>query len=202
MDQTPLNPVPNNQRMRDVSINSACVARDCDKPQRTKSLCTMHYQRLNKRWSTDNPNDIETRFWDKCIVQDNGCWEWQGYINPGGYGNFGSGNGKVILTHRWTYQRFSGPLIEGMEIDHLCRNTRCCNPEHLEQVTRQVNAGRTTGFKDTHYAMGNRTHCKWGHEMTPENSYKRPDRVNSYACRKCMVVYNRNLVARKGLKSE
>lgn len=178
-------------------MNLTCLAKGCGRPHHAVQLCTMHYQRLKRRWNTHDPHDIETRFWDKCLIQEGGCWEWQGYRNPGGYGQFYSERKKLMLTHRWAYQRFVGPLVEGLEIDHLCRNTICCNPEHLEQVTREVNAGRTTGFKVTHYAMGDRTHCKWGHEMTAENSYKRPDRVNSYACRKCMVIYNRKLAARK-----
>lgn len=187
--------------MDNQPLNPTCIASDCCRPQRARQLCTMHSQRLDKRGSTHDPHDIESRFWDKCTIAANGCWEWSGYLNPQGYGHFASETKKVMLVHRWTYQRFVGELIDGLQIDHLCRNTKCCNPDHLEQVSQEENSQRTVGLKFSHYARGDREYCKWGHEMTPDNSYKRPDRVNSYACRKCMVIYNRNFVARKGLRN-
>lgn len=168
------------------------MVQDCAGDGRlVKGLCIKHYQRLSSRGTTADPKDIESRFWDKCEIQDNNCWEWKGYINPGGYGNFGSETGKVMLTHRWTYSRFVGDLLEGMEIDHLCRNTKCCNPEHLEQVSRNVNMERTVGLRFNNYAKGDRQFCSKGHEMTEENRYKRKGRINSYICRTCAQEYHR-----------
>ena len=179
--------------------SSKCNAGNCDRHSAKKGLCTMHHQRLKRNGSTQNGQGVDSRFWNKCSIADNGCWEWQGFLNPAGYGQFSAGNGKVMLTHRWTYQRFVGPLIDGMHIDHLCRNVKCCNPEHLEQVTPRVNMERTTGHRHSHYSKGNRSHCGNGHEMTPENSYKRPGRVNSYACRACHAEYSRQwLIRREG----
>ena len=171
-----------------------CQIRECD----TKAdgllkylLCTKHSQRLDSRWSTHDPNTIDSRFWDKCLIVDSGCWEWQGFINPGGYGQFGSESGKIMLAHRWSYQRFVGGLVDGLEIDHLCRNTKCCNPKHLEQVTRAVNMDRTVGLKFTHYAIGDREFCSKGHAMTDDNRRKRKERVNSWVCKTCMQEYHR-----------
>ena len=35
-----------------------------------------------------------------------------------------------------------GPIPDGREIDHLCRNHRCVNPDHLEPVTHLENMRR------------------------------------------------------------
>lgn len=168
-----------------------CWAGDCTRNSHALHLCTKHYQRLKNSGSTADPKDIDNRFWNKCEIMQNGCWEWQGFTNRGGYGQFGSEDGTVMLTHRWAYRRFVGDLVEGLTIDHLCRNKKCCNPEHLEQVSLQENIRRTTGFHFSHYEKGNRTHCSKGHELTEGNRYKRKGRVNSYACKKCMSAYHK-----------
>jgi len=36
----------------------------------------------------------------------------------------------------------NGPIPEGIEIDHLCRNRACCNPSHLEAITHEENMAR------------------------------------------------------------
>ena len=178
-----------------MAQDNMCQIGGCGRVASLKNLCRKHYQRLKNTGTTAEP-DLHSRFWKKCLISDSGCWEWQGYKNPAGYGQFSDGT-KVMLTHRWTYREFVGELVDTLEIDHLCRNVSCCNPEHLEQVDRDENMRRTIGLKFNNYAKGDRTHCKRGHAMTPENSYKRPDRVNSYACRKCHVMYTQNWVDRQ-----
>jgi hypothetical protein len=64
-----------------------------------------------------------------------------------------------------------------MTIDHLCRNTSCVRPDHLEVVTREENALR--GSRNAA-----KTHCDRGHEFTPENTYVPPSRDHR-ACREC-----------------
>lgn len=48
-----------------------------------------------------------------------------------------------VLAHRWSYERFRGPIADGMTLDHLCRVPSCVNPWHLEEVTSQVNSLRS-----------------------------------------------------------
>jgi hypothetical protein len=83
------------------------------------------------------------------VVDENGCWVWQRCVNTrGGYGRKLVG-GRWWVAHRWYYERVFGPVPEGLELDHLCRNRLCVNPEHLEAVTRQVNIQRGAATKLT-----------------------------------------------------
>ena len=76
-----------------------------------------------------------------------GCWVWQGFLYAG-YGLVKI-EGRSRRPHRVSYERRHGPIPEGMELDHLCRNRACINPEHLEAVTKEVNAQRGKGAKLT-----------------------------------------------------
>lgn len=76
------------------------------------------------------------------INADTGCWEWQKAIREcNGYG-ICARNGKTDYAHRFSYETFVGPIPEGLELDHLCRNRKCVNPYHLEPVTHTVNMRR------------------------------------------------------------
>ncbi len=87
-----------------------------------------------------------------------GCWEWNGGINGAGYGSSG-GRG----AHRIAYEMAFGPIPDGLEIDHLCRNTICVNPDHLEAVTKLENLIRSDCIGSVN---ARRTVCKHGHEFT------------------------------------
>ena len=78
------------------------------------------------------------RFWRKVRTRPNGCWEWVGYKNPQGYGQFGFDR-KVVLVHRFSYETFVGIIPSGKEPDHLCRNRSCVNYHHIELVSHQEN---------------------------------------------------------------
>lgn len=73
----------------------------------------------------------------------NGCWNWLGAPNMHGYGNYTFPHyGKQVSAHRVVYEALIGPIPEDMDLDHLCKNRKCVNPEHLEPVTRAVNLRR------------------------------------------------------------
>jgi protein-arginine kinase activator protein McsA len=67
-----------------------------------------------------------------------GCHLWTGQHNRGGYGvtRF---NGEKWLVHKLIWEHFNGPVPEGLQLDHLCRNTTCCNREHLRVTTPREN---------------------------------------------------------------
>lgn len=77
------------------------------------------------------------RFMSK-VDRAGSCWVWKACKTPRGYGHFYFDK-KHWRAHRWAYQYFKGPIPEGLELDHLCRNTSCVNPDHLEAVTHKVN---------------------------------------------------------------
>jgi hypothetical protein len=74
-------------------------------------------------------------------------------------------------------------LPDAIQLDHLCRNPPCCNLDHLEPVTPKVNTERSTARAATIARWAERTHCKHGHEYTPENT--RLDPQDSRHCRIC-----------------
>lgn len=87
------------------------------------------------------PSDLE-RFMEKVSPEPNtGCWLWAGAISSTGYGSF-TARGASVSSHRFAYPELRGQIPEGLDLDHLCRNRWCCNPTHLEPVTRKTNIGR------------------------------------------------------------
>lgn len=75
------------------------------------------------------------------IDEETGCWEWQRHKNPKGYGLL-QVNTENWLAHRYYYAQKYGPIEEGMQLDHICRNPSCVNPEHLEPVEPKENTRR------------------------------------------------------------
>lgn len=119
-------------------------------------------------------------------AEDNGCWTWLGARNEDGYGRFGR-----HYAHRISYERYVGVIPPGLQPDHLCRNTACVNPAHLELVTQKVNMLRSNNPG----ALAVRTNrCKHDHEFTDENTYWRPDGTGR-ACRECTRIRQRHYTA-------
>lgn len=116
------------------------------------------------------------RLWRHFRKVESGCWEWNGAVCEG-YGRIGMA-GRSRLAHRVMYELLVEPIGEGLTIDHLCRNTRCVNPSHLETVTASENVKRG----DPGAYLRARTRCPQGHEYTPENTYRD---TKGRSCREC-----------------
>lgn len=75
------------------------------------------------------------------IVTASGCWEWQGYIDRNGYGKVYDKK-QLSWVHRVAYSHYVGQIPARHEVHHLCGNTICMNPDHLEAVTKAEHAFR------------------------------------------------------------
>lgn len=103
-----------------------------------------------------------------------------------GYSQIGwweDGRSRMVLAHRVAWEVANGPIPDAMTVDHTCRNRRCINVSHLRLLTNTENA-RLNGNKI-------KTHCKRGHEFTPDNT--RLDRRGHRRCRQCERSYRRSL---------
>ncbi len=139
---------------------------------------------LRRELATESRRPPMDRFMEKVDKDENsGCWNWTGHLNENGYGRFWA-DGKRWPAHRWIAEQTYGPLGHE-EPDHLCRNRRCVNPEHLEPVTHRVNSQRAA------YVAAQ---CSSGHLLPP------PSANGRRVCRKCANKRNREYKARKRKK--
>jgi hypothetical protein len=107
------------------------------------------------------------------------CWLWHGGLIKG-YGAFHV-NGKLSRAHIFAYTTFIGPVPEGKQLDHICRVRRCCNPEHVEPVTRRVNILRGESFAAHNATV---THCPKGHPYDEANTVRHKLGRNCRECRR------------------
>lgn len=135
-----------------------CAVPGCTIHEQTRQhMCEMHYRRWRRNGTAGQPGsllirgDDLTRFWSyvddingtppKLVEWLGPCWLWTGCINDKGYGSVRLGR-RSIGAHRLGYQLLVGPIPSGLDLDHLCRVTRCVRPGHLEPVTRSENSHR------------------------------------------------------------
>lgn len=129
----------------------------------------------------------EERFWSK-VDASASCWVWTGASAGNGYGKLGrTVNGKTAYpyAHRYAYELLVGPIPGGLVIDHLCKNRKCVNPDHLEAVTQRSNVMRSAAPTSLN---ARKTHCNRGHEYSEENTYHGAD---GRACRACHRMWDR-----------
>lgn len=82
--------------------------------------------------------DYQRKIRDNTVVSASGCWEWNAYRLPGGYGRTRYHN-QNILAHRLAWTVFNGTIPKGKQVCHKCDNPCCCNPDHLFLGTPKAN---------------------------------------------------------------
>lgn len=103
------------------------------------------------------------------------CWNWKKSTGSHGYGQTWD-RITVRLAHRVAWTLHHGTQVpEGMTIDHICHNRRCCNPNHLRVLSNSENASDN--------GMASRSHCPSGHAYDEPNTYRDP--AGHRRCRAC-----------------
>lgn len=155
---------------------------------RTHGHPTVPHNRPRKKPGRTRP--LEDRFWEKVDVEHPlRCWNWTAASKPEGYGKFYV-DGHLKQAHRVAYELLMGSAIpDGFQLDHLCRNPRCVNPDHLEPVTQRENLLR--GHVWLRDAARTRTTCPQGHP------YDRRDNAGSRICTRCQRANARARYLRK-----
>jgi len=110
---------------------------------------------------------FEDRFWRKVdLLNPTGCWEWKASVGSHGYGQINK-DGRPVLAHRVAYEFLRGDKADSL--DHrICRNKRCCNPDHL------VDGSRGDNIRQPDHHVGQnllKTHCPKGHPYSGSNLY-------------------------------
>ncbi|MDP2917085.1 MAG: HNH endonuclease signature motif containing protein [Dehalococcoidia bacterium] len=94
------------------------------------------------------------------------------------------GSHTFVSAHKFAYETLVGPVPEGKELDHLCRNPPCVNPAHLEPVTHQENDIRGIAGTVSAQRLRSITHCPQGHPYDLFNTYIHP-KTGARMCRIC-----------------
>jgi HNH endonuclease len=130
------------------------------------------------------PLRVTARLLSNVTVQPSGCIVSNYSVGSHGYSQIGwheRGSRTMVLGHRAAWTAAYGAIPDGLTVDHICRNRKCINVDHLRLLTNLENA-RDNGF-------ASRTHCPQGHPYDEVNT--RRDRRGHRKCIACQQQSNR-----------
>ena len=193
-----------------------CAITDCQNPVDARRWCQKHYKRWRRhghpeyavpgtrRWTLAEIEDLHSPIlWDAWhnlirqyyVHEETRCWVWTGSKNADGYASFGCFGIPGLKGHVIMYRIFKGDFPGGLELDHLCRNRTCVNPDHLEPVTTRENILKGNGFGAIN---ARKTHCPKGHPYAGDNLYL--TKIGRRRCRTCMREERRHVAKPKNPK--
>lgn len=147
--------------------------------------------KFRKRHRVANDTPMLEKLLAKSRVDEHGCWIWIAGFNRLGYGQVHDSDRNLdLLAHRASYTLFRGQIPDGLALDHLCRQPRCINPEHLEPVTHRENMARVKAAN--HDA---KSECPSGHPYSFANTWMSSEGYRK--CRTCCRLRRREAVAKK-----
>lgn len=133
---------------------------------------------------------------NKTIPDPNsGCVLWAGGACRDGYGKMRF-NDKHRKVHTVVFELVNGPIPDGHLIQHKCDTPACCNPDHLALGTPLSNMRDKVAKGRLRNQNMSKTHCKWGHEFTPENTFNYGKRV----CRTCHYARQKTYQSKRAIK--
>lgn len=182
---------------------SRCLEGDCTRVGTHRGFCKVHYSRryrrekglLVQRWQPpliwpSSPAEmfalLPERIRSVRVVTSAGCWEANSHHSGNGY-VYISWNGRGRPLHRLVME-FLNRVLPSQDVDHLCRNVGCWNPDHLEGVTHAENMRRSK--------PATKMTCKYGHDWTdPRNVFYSRGTRRCAACNRarCAARYNARL---------
>lgn len=148
-----------------------------------------------KRWS-DYPlvidlHTLKLRTTEVMGTMDTPCWIWDGHLNPE--------YGRATIFGQRMYAHRAACILSGVhippkyDVDHICRTPPCCNPAHLEPMTRRDNLllGRNHRLS--------RSECRNGHPLTRDNIYPWINKSGSLVrvCKTCKCAQGSELRQRR-----
>lgn len=155
-----------------------CSVDGCDRPHFARNYCNSHYSRVKSGKPAGGP--IRRRFdshaeaLDAYSTRNGDCIEWTGATAGGGYGVI-SARGEKKFAHRVAWERVNGPVPDGHEVDHICRNTSCVNPVHLRVATHKQNTENRGAYRNSKSGIRgvswNKARGKW--QVTIRHNYKK-----------------------------
>lgn len=149
-------------------VPKVCSIDGCGEPHEARGWCNKHYIRWRNHGDPEpatrvNYRDPEDAFKARTEWQY-GCLVWVGSTSTGGYGRIRVA-GREVNAHRYAWERANGPIPDGLDVDHVCRNRLCCNVSHLRLATRKqnmehvgVSAKNTSGYRGVSWEKGTK---KW-----------------------------------------